>query len=122
MINDPKTREKPLNFHERTSHILPLHSNQLQETLTDLDSFTDNNLMKINEEKTKIMIFNTSRIFDFPPELTLPNSAEFLDVINCTKLLGIKLTTDLKWSAQTTSNTLDVEKDDDSENRSHNHH
>ena len=99
---DPETREKPLNFHERTNHVLPHQSNQLQETLNDLHSFTENNMMKINEGKTKIMIFNTSRTFDFPPELTLPNSPRFLDVIECTKLLGIKLTTDLKWSAQTT--------------------
>ena len=76
-------------------------SNQLQETLNDLHSFTENNLMKINVEKTKIFLFNTSRNFDFPPELLLPNLTGFLDVIGCTKLLGIQLTSDLKWSKQT---------------------
>ena len=40
-----------------------------------------NNMMKINEGKTKIMIFNISRTFNFPPEQTLPESTGFLDVI-----------------------------------------
>ena len=102
LINDPVIRQKPLNYHERTSQILPQNSNQLQGTLDNLHSFTIDNLMKINEAKTSIMLFNTSRNFDFPPELLLPSSANFLDVIECTKLLGIKLTTDLKWSEQTT--------------------
>ena len=69
----------------------PHQSNQLQETLNYLHSFTGNNMMKIIEEKTKI--FNTSCTFDFPPELSLPYSTGFLDGIDCTKLLGIKLTT-----------------------------
>ena len=47
------------------------------------------------------MLFNTSRKFDFPPELVLPEADGFLTVIEVTKLLGIKLTTNLKWSAQT---------------------
>ena len=53
LVNDPETRPKPLNFHERTSHVLPKLSNQLQETLDDLHSFTENNLMKINVEKNE---------------------------------------------------------------------
>ena len=101
LMKDQEKRPKPLNFHERTGHALPLHSNQLQETLKDLHSFTVSNLMKINEGKTKIMLFNTSRKFDFPPELVLPEADGFLTVIEVTKLLGIKLTTNLKWSAQT---------------------
>ena len=102
LINDPVNRQKPLNYHERTNQILPLSSNQLQGTLDNLHNFTIDNLMRINEAKTALMLFNTSRNFDFPPELLLPSSANFLDVIECTKLLGIKLTTDLKWSEHTT--------------------
>ena len=58
--------------------------------------------MKINKAKTNIMLFNTSRNYDFPPELTLPGSADYLNVIENTKLLGIRLTTNLRWSDQTT--------------------
>ena len=57
--------------------------------------------MKINRSKTKIMLFNKSRKFDFPPEVKLPDSNDFLDAIETTKLLGIQVTTDLKWNEQT---------------------
>ena len=57
--------------------------------------------MKINKSKTKVMLFSKSRKFDFPPEVKLPDSDDFLDVIESTKLLGIQITTDLKWKEQT---------------------
>ena len=57
--------------------------------------------MRINKSKTKVMLFNTSRKFDFPLEIKLPNAANFLDVIESTKLLGIQLTSDLKWQQHT---------------------
>ena len=101
LSKDPVDRPKPLNFHERTEHILMPHTNVLQSTLNDLHKFTVDNLMKINISKTNIMLFNTSRKFDFPPELRLPGSAQYLNVIENTKLLGVKLTTDLRWSDHT---------------------
>ena len=55
--------------------------------------------MRINESKTKVMLFNTSRNLDFPPELTLPKMNNFLDVVEHTRLLGLQITTDLRWSA-----------------------
>ena len=70
-------------------------------TLDDVHAFTVENLMKINIPKTKIMLFNTSRKFDFPPEVQLPGSKTFLDVVSHTRLLGIQLTADLKWSEHT---------------------
>ena len=94
-------RPKPLNYHERTGHVLTCQSNFLQNTLDDLQEFTNDNLMKINISKTNVMLFNTSRNFDFPPELKLSGSANFLNVIETTKLLGIQLTTDLRWSQHT---------------------
>ena len=44
------------------------------------------------------MLFNTSRNFDFPPEIMLPNANNFLEVVEHTRLLGIQVTTDLRWS------------------------
>ena len=101
LSKDPVDRPKPLNYHERTEHILMPHTNVLQSTLNDLHKFTVDNLMKISISKTNIMLFNTSRKFDFPPELRLPGSAQYLDVIENTKLLGVKLTTDLRWANHT---------------------
>ena len=50
--------------------------------------------MKINESKTKLMIFNKSRKYDFPPEYSFSNN-EILEVVEETRLLGIILTSDL---------------------------
>ena len=90
-----------LNFHERTEHVLPMDSNCLQSELNDLHSYTIENLMKINVNKTKIMLFNTSKSYDFPPELSLPTSSTYLHVVEQTRLLGLQISTDLRWADHT---------------------
>ena len=62
-----------------------------------MESFTIRNKMKINENKSKIMLFNKSRTYDFPPEFSFKNG-ELLECIKSTKLLGVHLTTDLNWN------------------------
>ena len=47
------------------------------------------------------MKFNFSKHYDFPPELSIEGFTNQLDVIEETKLLGVILTNDLKWSANT---------------------
>ena len=98
LVPDPIIRQRPLNYHERTEQILPPRNNLLQLELEDLQSFTVDNLMKINESKTKILLFNTSHNFDFPPELSLQSSSTFLEVVEHTRLLGIQISTDLRWA------------------------
>ena len=56
--------------------------------------------MKINSSKSKIMIFNKSRNYEFPPEYSF-NDGQNLEVLEDTKLLGIQLSTDLRWSSNT---------------------
>ena len=56
--------------------------------------------MKINESKSQIMIFNKSRKYDFPPEYSFANNV-ILEVVEKTRLLGIILTSDLRWEANT---------------------
>ena len=100
LIEDPINRERPLNFHERTQHILPVNRSSLQKQLQIVEDFTDKNLMKINESKSKIMIFNKSRKYDFPPEYAF-RDGQILEVLEESKLLGIQLTTDLRWFSNT---------------------
>ena len=69
LTDDPVDRPKPLNFHERTNQILPAENNLLQYYLSDTEDFTTSNLMKINNKKSKVMLFNKSRKWDFPPEV-----------------------------------------------------
>ena len=56
--------------------------------------------MKINESKSKLMIFNKSRNYDFPPEISFDNG-ELLECLEETKLLGIQIHSSLKWNSNT---------------------
>ena len=99
LIDDPKQRPFPLNKHERTQHILPAGSS-LQKNLDTIERFTINNKMQINESKSKTMIFNKSRKYDFPPEFAFQNG-EIMECVEVTRLLGIYLSSDLRWQDNT---------------------
>ena len=70
----------------------------LQHQLDDLLESTEQNKIKINFKKTKIMHFNISTKFDFLPQFSVLN-CEPLEVIYQTRLLGVILTSDLSWTA-----------------------
>ena len=91
---------RPVNYHNRTNHVLPQEKNVLQEQMDRLTAFSDENEMEINSKKTKVMLFNTSRKRDFQPEIS-DKDGNILDVEEEFKLLGIKVTSDLKWHANT---------------------
>ena len=55
--------------------------------------------MVLNEKKTKVMIFNFTDNYKFTTKLSL-NTAN-LEIVQKTKLLGVILTDDLKWSENT---------------------
>ena len=47
----------PLSYHDRTNHILPAESYQLQDQLNQLVKYSEDNQMVINVEKCKVMIY-----------------------------------------------------------------
>jgi hypothetical protein len=102
LINDPVQRPFPLNYHERTRHIFPAENSLLQKQLSQVEKFSIENQMKINESKSKRMIFNKSRKNDFPPEFSFSNG-ENLEVLEETRLLGLVLSSDLRLAANTRS-------------------
>ena len=55
--------------------------------------------MIINEKKTKVMIFNFTDNYKFTTKLSLNDTN--LEIVQKTKLLGVILTDDLKWSENT---------------------
>ena len=57
--------------------------------------------MVINSSKTKTMIFNKSRKFDFTPNLTVSPTNENIDVVESFKLLGVMIRSDLSWTDNT---------------------
>ena len=78
---DQCKRPRPLGFRERTTQFLPRENNLLQYYLIDTEKFAFKNNMKINKNKTQVMIFNKSRKFDFPPELKFTDGKQ-LEVIS----------------------------------------
>ena len=100
LIKDSSQRPYPLNYHERTEQVLSVST--LQEQLLKIERFTIENKMKINTSKSNIMIFNRAKNHDFPPEYAF-SDGEQLDVVEEIRLLGIQLTTDLKWNSNTKS-------------------
>ena len=100
LINDPFTRLYPLNYNERTRQVLPKGSSRLQTNLDRIEQFTIHNQMKINQEKSKIMVFNKSKSYDFPPEFSFSNG-KILERLEVTRLLGIQLNSNLKWFSNT---------------------
>ena len=92
----------PLNFHERTNHILPPSTYTLQDDLNKLADFSKNHQMVINTNKCKVMMFHTGRKVDALPQLTIPGmGGDNLEVVESFKLLGVKLRSDLRWVENT---------------------
>lgn len=97
---DTVERPRPLNFRERTGHILPGENNLLQYFLKDTEEFVAENNLVINKQKTKVMLFNKSRKWDFPPQLQF-NDDTPLEYISETKLVGVILSDNLSWHNNT---------------------
>ena len=88
---------RPFEHHDHTNHTLPSENYQLQEQLDNLVEYSRTNQMKINENKTKVMIFNTRRKYDGRPKLAVEGEG-YLEVVEVFKLLGVMVRSDLKWS------------------------
>ena len=94
---DTTNRPCPLEFFEHTGRGIIADKNTPQLDLDALHNFTIKNLMKINQKKTEIMKFNFRKSYDFPPIFTI-GSSDPLKIVTETKILGIILSSDLKWS------------------------
>ena len=65
-----------------------------------LENFAEEKEMQINSQKTKIMLFNSRKKFDFQPEIADKNGDKF-EVVEEFKLLGVHMTSDFRWNAHT---------------------
>ena len=87
---------RPFNYHDRTHHLLPDGKLQLQEEVMKIVAYCESNQMRVNESKSKVMIFNTGRRYDVMPRLALQED-NYLQVVDQFKLLWVVLRSDLKW-------------------------
>ena len=77
---------------------VPASSLKTQDNLNDIAAWTTNNLMKINEDKTKYMVFSRSET-EVATRLTVnENTIERIEEI---KLLGVWITSWLDWDKNT---------------------
>ena len=91
---------RPLKYHDQTEHVLPLDKSRVQEQLNDSNQYASANEMKEkNRKKTKTMPFKTAKKRDFTPTLSI--GGEEIELVEEMKLLGLVLTSDLKWSKNT---------------------
>ena len=75
-------------------------SSVLQTNMRKIENFTKSNMMRINESKSKVMIFNKSKKYDFQPEFSFSEGG-YLECLEEMRLLGVVLSSDLKWGANT---------------------
>ena len=78
-----------------------IRSEHLKTTkyIKEINEWTEKNLMKLNEKKTKQIIFNFNKDKQFTTEVRL--KGEPLEIVDEVKLLGVIINKDLKWSKNT---------------------
>ena len=96
-LNGDKSGPQP--YHNRHGHILPAQNSLIQTRLNQIQEYADVHKLKINEAKTKIMTFNFSNKYDFLPKFHI--GSKELEVVRSFKLLGVMISSDLKWNEHT---------------------
>ena len=81
------------------NQFIPSEHLKTQKYVQDIDKWTVENKMELNEKKTTNMLFNFTKDFQFTTEVKLKNVN--LETHNKTKLLGTIITNDLKWHENT---------------------
>ena len=78
---------------------IPSENLQSQNYADKICQWTEQNKMKLNEKKCKVMIFNRTRNYQFSTRVHINNT--ILETISETQLLGTVITSDLTWNKNT---------------------
>lgn len=92
-------RHQPDTFHERTGHRLSPEHSRVFKKLVETENYAQENNMKVNYRKTKLMVFNPGKIRDYFPRFEF-NKME-LEVVEEVKILGVIIRNDLSWGPNT---------------------
>ena len=76
-------------------HYLPSENCKSQNYLDSVQQWTDDKKMKLIKKKSKVIVFNYTKNYQFGTRLYLEDSV--LDIVQETKLLGTVITSDLTW-------------------------
>ena len=85
----------------RHGQVLKSDTSKVQQQLQVTKRYAADNLMKLNLEKTVVMLFNPCKKYDFEPTLKIDNKV--LSVVESSKLLGVHLMSNLSWELNTKS-------------------
>ena len=72
-----------------------------QDYLNQIGDWTSNNQMALNKKKSKVMVFNFTKNYQFSSRVTIEN--EVLETVTETKLLGVMVNDSLDWNTNTSS-------------------
>ena len=100
LVEESENIPQPVTYNQRTGHKLKPQENIMQYELDNFTKFTSTQKFVINEKKTEMMVFNFSKKYAFPPNLSVGNSYS-INEVPVMKLLGIKIQNDLKWQQNT---------------------
>ena len=78
---------------------IPAKNLESQNHLDSISAWTKDNKMELNKKKSKAMVFNYTRNFQFSSRAQIED--EIIEIITETKLLGVIVTDDLKWDKNT---------------------
>ena len=92
-------RPQPDPYRARTGHVLVPGNSQVLSQITSVIEYAKENDMKLNLDKTKFMLFNHCQSIDFQPSYTIDGTE--IEYVEETKLLGLVLTSDLKFDRNT---------------------
>ena len=92
-------RPQPVSYRARTGHVLRVETSKISDQMTKIQDYADQNNMRLNLDKTKLMLFNPCSSKDFMPEIKINETR--IELVEESKLLGIIITSDLKWEAHT---------------------
>ena len=78
---------------------IPPQNLKSQNWMNEINSWTLNQKMQLNKNKTKNMFFNFTKNYQSTTRLQIEN--ENIEVLDSTKLLGTVISNDLKWELNT---------------------
>ena len=88
-----------VNDQSGQGHVLPASNSQVYLQLLETKRYAETNLMKLNYDKTSLMLFNPCKSIDFQPEFIIDGHQ--LELLTETRILGLIIRSDLKWSSKT---------------------
>ena len=100
MVDNRPDTARPVPYHGRTGHHLPKRDNPMQVQLDSLSEYCRQAKMSINREKTKCLLFNQAKKYDFIPELSMSDNTR-LEVVEGMKLVGYHIRSDLSTKSNT---------------------